>query len=62
MSEPEPQKEPSSETEEKKSILKTHEEFIDDNRPSMTKQEYEKEKERKRLDEQKKSPRPEEER
>ncbi len=38
---PDPRKEPQSETEEKRSILKSYEEFIEDSRPSMTKQEYE---------------------
>lgn len=41
MTEPEP--EPRSETPEKKSIRKTHEEYIgDEAQPSLSKQEYEK--------------------
>lgn len=49
MTGPDPQREPRSETAEKKGINKTHEEFIGDQaRPSMTKQEYEKQKRKKK--------------
>lgn len=51
MTGPDPQREPHSETEEKKGILKTHEEYIGENEPSMTKQAYEKQKERQRKQE-----------
>lgn len=48
MTGPDPQREPRSETEEKKGILKSHEEFLGQQKPSMTKKEYEKGKERER--------------
>lgn len=48
MTGPDPKREPSSETDEKEGILKSHEEFIGNDGPSMTKQEYEKHKERER--------------
>jgi len=45
MTGPDSEREPKSETSEKKSITKTHEEFIgNEARPSLTKQEYEKRK------------------
>lgn len=40
-----PQREPESETKEKPEILKTHEEFLDDNSPSIGKRDYERHKE-----------------
>lgn len=51
MTGPDPQREPRSETEEKKSILKSHEEFVGEQKASMTKAEYEKQKERERREE-----------
>lgn len=51
MTGPDPQREPHSETEEKKGILKSYEEFVGDDGPSMTKKEYKKQKERERQEE-----------
>lgn len=48
MTGPDPQREPRAETEEKKGILKSHEEFLGEQMPSMTKDEYKKQKERER--------------
>jgi hypothetical protein len=52
MPTPDPRREPRSETAEKPSILKTHEEFINDEaRPSISKTEYEKAERERRLKE-----------